>query len=82
MTYNPNGVQYSELNHIVLQTEEAAVAEVTLEFAGKDYKGVGDAKKHPTDEHDLVYAHNLALARALLELAHNLITDSADSNYK
>lgn len=82
MTYNPNGLQYSELNHIVLQTEEAAVAQVTLEYEGKDYKGTGDAKKHPTDPHDPRYAHNLALARALVELAHNLITDSEDSNYK
>jgi hypothetical protein len=78
MTYNPNGVQYSELNHIVLQTEEAAVAEVTLEYRGRDYKGTGDTKKHPTDEHDPAYAHNLALARALMELALNLINDNTD----
>ena len=78
MTYNPNGVQYSEFDHIVVQTEEVTAAEVNLKFRGRYYKGIGDAKRHPTDEHDPTYAHNLALARALMELAVNLIHENTD----
>jgi Domain of unknown function (DUF1876) len=78
VTYNPNGVQNSEFDYIVIQTEEVAAAEVNLRYRGRYYKGVGDAKRHPTDAHDAVYAHNLALARALSELAVNLINENAD----
>jgi hypothetical protein len=78
MTYNLNGIQYSDLAHLVVQTEEATIAVVSLDYDGKDYKGVGDAKRHPTDAHDPEYAHNLALSRAFTELALNLVTGNTD----
>ncbi len=61
--------EYSELNHTVLQTEEVTVAQVTLYRNSRKLVGLGDAKKHPTDKHDPEYAYDLALARALLDLA-------------
>lgn len=67
------------------QTEDVTITEVTVYFGdylGKDrgaadlvFTGKGSAKTNPEDEFDQYLGHRLALARALQDVAAEILND-------
>ena len=72
----------SSLNVTAIINDEVAAVEisgVTIDgFFDNDFKGVGWAKKHPTDNPNRDIAYNLALSRALQDLANQYARHAAD----
>jgi hypothetical protein len=68
-----NSAPFSSVDHVVLQTTEAAVAKVTVKLLGRTVVGMGESKKHPTDDNDAVVGYELALARALSDAALQIV---------
>lgn len=72
----------TSLNVTAIVNEEVAAVEVngvTQDgFYDDDRKGVGWAKKHPTDSPNPEIAYNLAMARALQDLANQYARNAAD----
>lgn len=64
----------------VVFTEEGdrTRADAMLELAGKRFHGFGQAKRAPTDPNVPVVGQDLAAARALSSLSHQLLDAAAD----
>jgi hypothetical protein len=65
------GIAFSE-------TEDRTRADAILEFAGQRFHGWGQAKRSPGDPSVPVIGEELAAARALSDLSHQLVHAAAD----
>lgn len=65
---------------VILEEDEShtdAVVHLTLKDRG--FKGEGRARRNPVDPNIPLVGEELALARALADLSHHLITEAADN---
>ena len=60
------------------ETEDRTRADAILEFGGQRFHGWGQAKRSPGDPSVPVIGEELAAARALSDLSHQLIQAAAD----
>jgi hypothetical protein len=65
------GIAFSE-------TEDRTRADAVLEFGGQRFHGWGQAKRSPGDPSVPVIGEELAAARALSDLSHQLVQAAAD----
>jgi hypothetical protein len=72
----------AQLEEFTYQTQEATVTEVHIsfpEYAGGEARtwfiGAGSSKTNPEDEFDQYLGHRLALARALQDVAAEILSD-------
>ena len=59
------------------EDDDRTRADAILEFGGRRFHGWGQAKRSPGDENVPVIGEELAAARALSELAHQLLQAAA-----
>jgi hypothetical protein len=60
------------------EVDERTRADAILEFAGRRFHGWGQAKRSPGDPNVPVVGEELAAARALSDLSHQLISAAAE----
>ena len=60
------------------ETEDRTRADAILEFGGQRFHGWGQAKRSPEDPSVPVIGEELAAARALSDLSHQLVHAAAD----
>ncbi len=73
----------AETNEILLDAvfdegTQDTEARVTMQIAGREFVGLGRARRNPEDPNVPVVGEELALARALNDLSHKLVEAAAD----
>ena len=66
------------LEIVFSEDDHATRADVVLDVAGKHHHGWGRAKRNPDDRDVPVIGEELAAARALIRLAHQLVGAAED----
>jgi hypothetical protein len=60
------------------EDDEHTDAQATIQLRGRDFTGRGRARRNPQDPNVPVVGEELATARALADLSHQLIAAAAD----
>jgi Domain of unknown function (DUF1876) len=74
MTGNDDGTKTCQIDVLIEEHEERTRAKARLSWAGKSFVGVGVARLDPTDQPVTQIGDELAIARALSDLANQLFT--------
>lgn len=72
MTRNDDGAKTFQIDVLIEEHEERTRAKARLSLAGKELVGVGVARLDPADEPVAQIGDELAIARALFDLANQL----------
>ncbi len=72
MTGNDDGTKTCQIDVLIEEHEERTRAKARMSWAGKTYVGVGLARLDPADEPVVQIGDELAIARALSDLANQL----------
>jgi hypothetical protein len=72
MTGNDDGTKTCQIDVLIEEHEERTRAKARLSWAGKKFVGVGLARLDPADEPVARIGDELAIARALSDLANQL----------
>ncbi|MDI3315300.1 MAG: DUF1876 domain-containing protein [Mycobacterium sp.] len=73
MTENDRGIKAWHIDVLVDEHEKRTRAKVRLSWQGSELVGVGLARLDPADEPVAAIGDELAIARALSDLAHQLL---------
>lgn len=70
--------QTSRVDIAIDEAEDHTEAEATIRVRDRDFTGRGRARRNPRDPNVPVVGEELATARALADLAHQLLAAAAD----
>lgn len=63
----------------ITENEDRTEAKATTKVRGREFSGWGRARRNPSDPNIPVVGEELAVARALSELSHHLVSAAADA---